>query len=85
MTATGVALVRRRITDPVLETVVALVTPYAAYVVAEALGVSGMTSVVVASVLLGSRTAARRPRTPGCSCTRCTRRSSSCWKASSSR
>jgi len=57
VTAAGVALVRRRIADPVLETVVALVTPYAAYVLAEALGVSGVTSVVVASVLLGSRTA----------------------------
>ena len=57
VTAAGVALVRRRITDPVLETVVALVTPYAAYVLAEGLGVSGVTSVVVASVLLGSRTA----------------------------
>ena len=30
-----------RSTDPVLETVVALVTPYAAYVLAEALDVSG--------------------------------------------
>jgi Na+/H+ antiporter len=57
VTAAGVALIRRRITDPVLETVVALVTPYAAYVLAEALGVSGVTSVVVASVILGSRTA----------------------------
>ena len=57
MTAAGVALVRRQITDPVLETVVALVTPYAAYVLAEGLGASGVTSVVVASVLLGSRTA----------------------------
>ena len=34
----------------------ALVTPYAAYVLAKGLGVSGVTS-VVASVLLGSRTA----------------------------
>ncbi len=34
----------------------ALVTPYAAYVLAETLGVSGVTSVVVASVILSSRT-----------------------------
>lgn len=54
--AGGVALIRRRITDPVLETVVALVTPYAAYVLAETLKVSGVTSVVVASVILSSRT-----------------------------
>ncbi len=57
VTAGGVALIRRRVTDPVLETVVALITPYAAYVTAEALGVSGVSSVVVASVLLSSRTA----------------------------
>ncbi|HEU5419827.1 MAG TPA: Na+/H+ antiporter [Streptosporangiaceae bacterium] len=56
-TAGAVALVRRRITDPVLETVVALVTPYAAYLLAEAPGVSGVTSVVVASVILSSRNA----------------------------
>lgn len=54
--AGGVALVRRRIADPVLETVAALVTPYAAYVLAETLGVSGVTAVVVASVILSSRT-----------------------------
>ncbi|MFI6448065.1 Na+/H+ antiporter [Kitasatospora sp. NPDC050543] len=46
-------LIRRRTTDPVLETVIALVTPYAAYVVAEAGHTSGITSVVVAGVLLG--------------------------------
>lgn len=46
-------LVRRRTTDPVLETVVALVTPYAAYVLAESAHTSGVTSVVVAGVLLG--------------------------------
>ncbi|MFJ9447619.1 cation:proton antiporter [Kitasatospora sp. NPDC101235] len=46
-------LVRRRTTDPVLETVIALVTPYAAYVLAESVYTSGVTSVVVAGVLLG--------------------------------
>src|SRR5262249_44732282 len=39
---------------PVLETVTALVTPYAAYVAADAFGASGVTSVVVASLILGS-------------------------------
>jgi CPA1 family monovalent cation:H+ antiporter len=48
-----VALIRRRTTDPVLETVIALVTPYAAYVLAEDLHTSGVTCVVVAGVLLG--------------------------------
>ncbi|MGW1881426.1 Na+/H+ antiporter [Streptomyces sp. NPDC001970] len=55
----GVALVvgalRRRTEDPVLETVIALVTPYAAYVLAESAHTSGVTSVVVAGVLLGGR------------------------------
>ncbi|MFF0133726.1 Na+/H+ antiporter [Streptomyces mirabilis] len=46
-------LIRRRTTDPVLETVIALITPYAAYVVAESAHTSGITSVVVAGVLLG--------------------------------
>ncbi|MEY9967892.1 Na+/H+ antiporter [Streptacidiphilus sp. MAP12-16] len=48
-----VALIRRRTTDPVLETVIALVTPYAAYVLAESAHTSGVTAVVVAGVLLG--------------------------------
>lgn len=48
-----VALIRRRTTDPVLDTVIALVTPYAAYVLAESVHTSGVTAVVVAGVLLG--------------------------------
>ncbi|MBL7491053.1 Na+/H+ antiporter [Frankia sp. AgB1.9] len=48
-----VGLIRRRTTDPVLETVIALVTPYAAYVVAETAHTSGVTAVVVAGVVLG--------------------------------
>jgi len=51
--AGAVALLRRRTEDPVLETVIALVTPYAAYVLAEELHTSGVTAVVVAGVLLG--------------------------------
>lgn len=52
--AAGVVwLIRRRTTDPVLETVIALVTPYGAYVLAESGHTSGVTSVVVAGVLLG--------------------------------
>jgi monovalent cation/hydrogen antiporter len=53
LVAVGVAVIRRRTEDPVLESVVALVTPYGAYVVAEALRTSGVTAVVVASVILG--------------------------------
>ncbi|MFI1798738.1 Na+/H+ antiporter [Streptomyces sp. NPDC020379] len=49
-----VVLIRKRTEDPVLETVIALVTPYAAYVLAEDLHASGVTAVVFAGVLLGS-------------------------------
>ena len=51
--AAVVALIRARTTDPVLETVIALVTPYAAYVLAEGAHTSGVTAVVVAGVVLG--------------------------------
>ncbi|MER6129259.1 cation:proton antiporter, partial [Streptomyces sp. NPDC001795] len=50
-----VTLIRRRTEDPVLETVIALVTPYAAYLLAEAAHTSGVTSCVVAGVVLGGR------------------------------
>jgi Na+/H+ antiporter len=52
--AGAVTLIRRRTQDPVLETVIALVTPYATYVLAESLDTSGVTAVVVAGVILGS-------------------------------
>ncbi|GAA1957891.1 Na+/H+ antiporter [Kitasatospora viridis] len=51
--AAVVTQIRRRTTDPVLETVIALVTPYGAYVLAEGAHTSGVTAVVVAGVLLG--------------------------------
>lgn len=51
--AGAVVLIRRRTRDPVLETVIALVTPYAAYVLAETAHTSGVTSVVVAGVVMG--------------------------------
>ncbi len=51
--AVVVAAIRRRTTDPVLETVIALITPYTAYVLAESAHMSGVTAVVVAGVLLG--------------------------------
>jgi Na+/H+ antiporter len=53
LVAAGIGAIRRRTEDPVLETVIALVTPYAAYVLAEAVHASGVTSVVVAAVILG--------------------------------
>jgi monovalent cation/hydrogen antiporter len=60
--AGGAYLVRRRTEDPVLETVVALVTPYAAYMLAESIHASGVTAVVVASIILGTQ--ATRMTTP---------------------
>ncbi len=58
LVAAGIAVVRSRTLDPVLESVVALVTPYLAYVLAELAHASGVTAVVVAAVALG----ALRPR-----------------------
>ena len=52
--AAGVIVVRRRITDPVLETVAALITPYVAYLLGETLGVSGVTAVIVAGLAIGA-------------------------------
>ncbi|MEU6088343.1 Na+/H+ antiporter [Streptomyces sp. NPDC047085] len=50
-----ITLIRRRTEDPVLETVIALVTPYAAYLLAEVAHTSGVTSCVIAGVVLGGR------------------------------
>jgi len=53
--AAGVIVVRRRITDLVLETVAALLTPYVAYLLGETLGVSGVTAVIVAGLAIGAQ------------------------------
>jgi CPA1 family monovalent cation:H+ antiporter len=53
--AAGVLRVRQRVADPVLETVVALVTPYAAYVLGAALHVSPVMAVIVTGLVLGGR------------------------------
>ncbi|GAA3614211.1 Na+/H+ antiporter [Marihabitans asiaticum] len=50
-----VARVRRLITDPVLDTAVSLLTPFAAYLLAETIEASGVISVVVAGLLLGHK------------------------------
>jgi len=55
--AVGVTALRRRVTDPVLETVVALVTPYAAYVTGEVLHVSAVMTVIIAGLAIGIRRA----------------------------
>jgi len=55
--AAGVIAVRRRVTDPVLATVVALITPYAAYVTGEVLHVSPVMTVIVAGLAIGTQRA----------------------------
>jgi CPA1 family monovalent cation:H+ antiporter len=49
-----VIALRARTSDPLLTTVHALVTPYVAYLLAQGAGVSGVTAVVVAGVVIGS-------------------------------
>jgi CPA1 family monovalent cation:H+ antiporter len=46
-------VVRRRITDPDLEAVAALITPYAAFLLAEGFEASGVTAVIVAGLAVG--------------------------------
>ncbi len=48
-----VGWVRKHVTDPVLDTSVSLVTPFAAYVAAESFHASGVLAVVVAGLMLG--------------------------------
>jgi Na+/H+ antiporter len=55
--AAGVIGLRRRVADPVLETVVALITPYAAYVLGAALHVSPVMAVIVTGLAVGTRRA----------------------------
>jgi Na+/H+ antiporter len=53
LAAAVVALLRRRTDDSLVETVIVLIAPYAAYVLAESFGASGVTAVVVVGVVLG--------------------------------
>jgi monovalent cation/hydrogen antiporter len=53
--AAGLIPVRRRVTDPVLEAVLALITPYAAYVLGDILHVSPVMAVIVAGLAIGAR------------------------------
>ena len=50
-----VARVRRRVQDPVLDTGISLVVPFASYLLAEEVHASGVISVVVAGLLLGHK------------------------------
>ncbi|MCW2492804.1 MAG: Na+/H+ antiporter [Frankiales bacterium] len=59
LTGVAVALllgeIRRRFTDPVLDTTVSFLAPFAAYLPAEELNASGVLAVVVAGLILGHR------------------------------
>lgn len=50
-----VAWLRKRITDPLLDTAISLVTPFAAFIAAERVHASGVLAVVVAGLLLGHK------------------------------
>ena len=53
--ALGLGMVRRRITDPVLDTTVSFLAPFLAYLPAEKIHASGVIAVVVAGLILGHR------------------------------
>jgi len=50
-----VGFVRKHVTDPVLDSGLSFVTPFAAYIVAEEIHASGVIAVVVAGLLLGHK------------------------------
>jgi Na+/H+ antiporter len=50
-----IGLVRKHVTDPVIDSGLSFLTPFAAYVAAERIGASGVISVVVAGLLLGHK------------------------------
>ena len=55
LTFVVVGWTRKKVTDPLLDTAMSLVTPFAAYIVAEELHASGVLAVVIAGLLLGHK------------------------------
>jgi monovalent cation/hydrogen antiporter len=51
----GIGYIRKHVTDPLLDTGLSFVTPFAAYIAAEEIHASGVISVVVAGLLLGHK------------------------------
>jgi Na+/H+ antiporter len=51
----GIGLIRKHVTDPVFDSGLSFVTPFAAYITAEEIHASGVVSVVVAGLLLGHK------------------------------
>ncbi len=50
-----VAMLRKRVTDPIFDTGMSFVVPFAAYIAAEEIHASGVVAVVVAGLLLGHK------------------------------
>jgi CPA1 family monovalent cation:H+ antiporter len=50
-----IALIRKRITDPTIDTAVSLMAPFAAYIPAEELSASGVIAVVTTGIILGHK------------------------------
>ena len=55
LTFVVVARLRKRITDPILDTAISFVIPFASYIAAEKVHASGVIAVVVAGLLLGHK------------------------------
>ena len=51
----GIGFIRKHVTDPVLDSGLSFLTPFAAYITAEEIHASGVISVVVAGLLLGHK------------------------------
>ena len=51
----GIGFVRKHVTDPVFDSGLSFITPFAAYITAEEINASGVISVVVAGLLLGHK------------------------------
>ncbi|MGO4256483.1 Na+/H+ antiporter [Marmoricola sp. RAF53] len=51
----GIGLVRKHVTDPVFDSGLSIITPFAAYITAEEIHASGVIAVVVAGLLLGHK------------------------------
>ena len=60
-----IGFIRKHVTDPVIDSGLSFLTPFAAYVTAEQINASGVVSVVVAGLLLRTSRRSCRPRSHG--------------------
>ena len=82
--AYGIRPLRRLRRDPLSSNAISLATPFVAYLLGEAVHVSGVLAVVVAGLVIGHNTRAGRRAPAGCRPTPCGGWSTSCSRASSS-